>query len=76
MDEIFKIWPSLADMARDLDEKYPTVASWRRRGIPARRDPEIVAAARNRGVTITLEHIAKARADFSCRILSCEVAAE
>ncbi|RBO54040.1 hypothetical protein DSD19_06140 [Rhodovulum sp. BSW8] len=64
MDNIFAIWPSLAEMARDMGEKYPTVAAWKRRGIPARRDADVIAAARRRGVDLTYEQIGLARAAF------------
>ncbi|WP_201151272.1 hypothetical protein [Rhodovulum sulfidophilum] len=64
MDEIFEIWPSLAEMARDMGEKYPTVAAWKRRGIPARRDADVIAAARQRGFDLTYEQIGLAREAF------------
>lgn len=56
MDDVFSIWPTLAEMARDLGAPYPTVQSWHRRGgIPIRRFPDVVAAARKRGSDLTME---------------------
>lgn len=57
MERISHIWPTAADLARDLGLPYPTVNSWRRRGIPARRALEIVAAARAKGVTLSVEDV-------------------
>jgi len=48
--ELFDIWPSMADMGRDLDLPYPTVAAWKQRGsIPVAYWRGIIAAARSRG---------------------------
>jgi hypothetical protein len=42
---------------------YPTVAAWKQRGrIPAIYDLDLIAAARQRGATLTLEDLARARA--------------
>lgn len=63
MDQIFALWPSLADLAADLRKPYQTVASWRQRGsIPARYDQDIVRAAAARGKELTFEDLARARA--------------
>lgn len=62
MEHIFTLWPSIAELARDLGKPYPTVASWYQRGsIPARFDLSLVRAARARGHDLTLEMIAAAR---------------
>lgn len=62
MQNIFDIWPSLADMASDLGRPYPTVAAWKQRGrIPSDYDFDIVAAAAKRGHIITVETLAMAR---------------
>lgn len=55
MEKIRHIWPTTADLARDLGLPYPTVGSWARRGIPAGRVPEIVRAARAKGHDLTFE---------------------
>ena len=48
--DIISLWPSPRDLADDLaNTSVITVRSWRRRGIPADRFPEIVSAARARG---------------------------
>lgn len=63
MERIFKIWPSLADMARDLGENPITVRHWRRReSIPAKFDTRIIEAAAKRGATVTYEQLAHLRA--------------
>lgn len=61
MDEIFAIWPTIAEMARDMGEPYPTVSSWVRRGIPAARDADVIAAAKRRGVDVTFERLHELR---------------
>ena len=63
MDHIFRIWPSLGDLAADLGKPYPTVAAWKHRGsIPARYDLALIRAAKARGRGLTLEQLAHARA--------------
>jgi len=52
--DIFGIWPSLKEMADDLNEKYDTVKRWRNRSrIPDTAWPKIIekAARRERLVT-------------------------
>lgn len=47
--EIFAVWPSDADLARDIGLSYPTVASWKQRGsIPVAYWRPIIHAARKR----------------------------
>lgn len=66
MEQVFAIWPSLAQLAADLRKPYPTVAAWRQRGsIPAKYDLELIRAASARGRTLTLEDLAQARAELS-----------
>jgi len=67
MDEIFEIWPSLADLARDLRLPYPTVASWKQRGVPANRDPDVIAAALDRGHELTYTQLHAARQEIRDR---------
>ncbi len=63
MDEIFDMWPTAADLARDIGENEVTVRHWkRRRSIPAHFDVSIVRAAESRGFTLTFDRIAKLRA--------------
>lgn len=57
-----QIWPTIADLAKDLDEPYSTVQSWRHRGIPARRFPQLIDAARARGVVLAYEELVAANA--------------
>ncbi len=47
--DIFAVWPSDADLARDIGLSYPTVASWKQRGsIPVTYWRPIINAARKR----------------------------
>lgn len=62
MERIFHIWPSAKDLAGDLGLPYPTVASWRQRGIPRQRFAQIIVAARKRGAAITFEELESSRA--------------
>lgn len=63
MENIFSIWPTLSDLAKDLGKPYPTVASWRQRGsIPAKYDLALVRAAKERGHDLSLTEIAEGRA--------------
>jgi hypothetical protein len=50
-----EIWPTWAELARDLGVPYPTVASWPKRGLPPRRIPDIIRAAKARGKDLTFE---------------------
>jgi len=62
MKSILKIWPSRAELSRDIDIPYTNVSHWWRVGeFPAAFDLRIIAAAEARGETVTLEQIAKAR---------------
>jgi hypothetical protein len=48
--DIFAVWPSDADLGRDIGMPYRTVSAWKQRGsIPAPYWREIIAAARRRG---------------------------
>lgn len=63
MDQLFSLWPTAADMARDIGENPVTVRSWRTRGsIPAKHDLKIIERARQKGGSITFEDLARARA--------------
>ena len=60
---ISHIWKRPVDLAHDLGLPFTTVYSWTARGrIPADRDLDIIAAAKARGVNLTLERLAQARA--------------
>lgn len=62
MENIIRIWPTLSDLASDLDRPYQTVAAWKRRGrIPADYDLDLIEAAARRGHKLTLEQLARAR---------------
>lgn len=50
VDDIIGLWPSMADLGRDLGLPYPTVAAWKQRGsIPVTYWRELVRAAQQRG---------------------------
>lgn len=62
MDKIFGYWPSLAELARDIEQDPVRVRQWKGRGsIPAKHDLKIVAAAERRGYPVTLQDLAVAR---------------
>lgn len=62
MDYIFKTWPTMADMAREIGADPIAVRHWKRRkSIPGAYDARIVAAAAKRGAVITYEELAKMR---------------
>lgn len=79
MKEVIEIWPSAAQLARELvarghfkGTEYPsgTVRLWKYNGIPAQYDLDIVALANARGVPLTYEHLAKMRAGKRVKIPS------
>ncbi|WP_366656586.1 carph-isopro domain-containing protein [Fodinicurvata sp. EGI_FJ10296] len=58
---IINLWPSAADLARDIGVPYQTVAAWRRRNsIPPRHWQSIISAGSRRGVSLTVECLAGA----------------
>jgi hypothetical protein len=62
MQHILRIWPTLSDLAKEIGKPYQTVAAWKQRGrIPADHDLKLIAAAKDRGATLTLEELAEAR---------------
>ena len=64
MEQIFTIWPTLADMSKALRVPYPTVAAWKQRGsIPAKHDLDLIEAAAAQGRQLTLAELASARRD-------------
>ncbi len=66
MQQVFEIWPTTAQMARELGEKEVTVRAWKRRGrIPAEKDIELVRTAKSHGKNLTFENLAKIRAGES-----------
>lgn len=68
MDSIFALWPSVAALASDIGEPYPTVNAWKQRGsIPAKHDIKLVSAAEARGIALSYEKLADARAEAAER---------
>jgi hypothetical protein len=61
LHDIFQIWDNLADMARDLDMPYQTVAKWaQRKRIPSEAWGAVIKAAEGRGHNMTFEQLARA----------------
>ena len=51
IDDILTLWPSMADLGRDLGVPYSTVAAWKQRGsIPVTYWRGLTDAARSRGL--------------------------
>lgn len=62
MEHITRIWPTISELAADLGVPYTTAAAWHQRGsFPAKRDLDLIEAAKRRGESLTLEQIAEAR---------------
>jgi hypothetical protein len=54
LTDVFDIWPSLAEMARDIGIEYQTVAKWSQRGrIPPESWDAVIEAAKRKKVTVT-----------------------
>lgn len=52
--DIFGIWESMADMARDLGLEYQTVAKWaQRRRIPPESWADVIEAAHRKDVALS-----------------------
>lgn len=57
MEKLLTIWPSISQLAQDLGEPYSTVQCWNVRGVPARRFPQLIQAAKKRGHALTYEEL-------------------
>ena len=57
MEKLLAIWPTIKAISDALGLPYQTVASWRVRGIPARRCAFIVRKAREVGHVISVEDL-------------------
>ena len=67
--DILDLWPTRADIARDI--RYPdvTVRAWgNRNSIPGAADVPLVRAAKQRGFTLTFEMLAHARASAATSV--------
>jgi hypothetical protein len=50
VSDVFAVWPTDADLGRDIGISYPTVSAWKQRGsIPAPYWRDVIRAARRRG---------------------------
>lgn len=59
-NDVMALWPSIAELARDIGEPYETVRKWKVRGsIPAAYWVAITTAAAKRGFDVTLEALAR-----------------
>lgn len=59
--DILAQWPSLAELAADLNVPYDTAKSWRRRGrVPASRWSLLIEKGRTRGIVISVNDLMKA----------------
>lgn len=63
MKHIIQMFPSAAELAREIGENPITVRQWGNRGsIPGKYDFAIVQAAGRMNISLTLEMLARARA--------------
>lgn len=61
LHDIFEIWPTIVDMATDLDLPYQTVAKWKQRGrIPSESWGAVIEAAKARDCKVTFQQLADA----------------
>lgn len=68
LDDIFAIWPSLREMAKDLESLEDTVYRWKQRGrIPEDVWPLIIAKAAEREQLVTASQIMKFNAPIARR---------
>ncbi len=69
MEKIFALWPSVSQMARDLDVPIQTCHAWKRRGsIPSKHDVAIVKHAASNNIVLTYEQVARIRAGEDVQI--------
>ena len=60
--DIIDLWPSSAELARRIGEKPIVVQRWKSRGrIPGEYDTKLVSQAKEDGLELTYEDLAKAR---------------
>lgn len=54
LSDVFGIWPSLAQMARDIGKDYQTVAKWAQRNrIPPESWDLVIVAASRKEISLT-----------------------
>jgi hypothetical protein len=58
MYKLLQIWPSITALSDALGVPYPTVASWKVRGIPGHRYLAILRAAKALGHDLSIEDLA------------------
>jgi len=64
MEKILNLWPSMAELGRDLGVSQGVVAGWKRENsIPAKYDGQLVAAAKRRGIKLSYVKISEVRAE-------------
>ena len=62
--DILDMWPTRADVARDIGYPYVTVRAWGNRdSIPGAADVPLVDVAKRRGLFLTFEMLARSRAE-------------
>lgn len=53
IEDVFKLWPKYAAMAKDIDQEPDTVRKWWMKRIPPQHWPAVIAAAQRRDVMLT-----------------------
>jgi transcriptional regulator with XRE-family HTH domain len=66
MEKIINLWPSMAELARDMGIPQGNVGAWKRyNSIPSKYDLKLVASAKARGFKLSLDDIATLRAEIA-----------
>ncbi len=61
--DILDLWPTRAELAREINEAPVTVRQWgRNNSIPGKADVALVTSAMGRGIALTYEDLARSRA--------------
>lgn len=63
IEDVFSIWESDAEMAREVGVPYDRVAKWKQRGrIPPEASDAVIEAAEREGVALSMELLSRLNA--------------
>ena len=57
--DVIELWPTAAELAREISVKEVTVRAWKFRTIPAEYWKDIEAAAKARGLAVSIDDLAE-----------------